>query len=533
MAKGLPRTWRYFAFYYPVATTDLFLQEAETLFRRAIKLGFTPAYMPLARLLEAKGAAQSLVEEAYRNAVTQVAIQEKTSPLPQDMYELSCNLLKWQEEEDDLLEEEEVLHLLQQLGVDVAVREFSLHSRTRRNEIGGILREERPLTTREDEAYGHLSKLAKQGQAEAGLLCGNFLLSKRLHKEALDVFKSTANSLTDAQAHFLAGWIMLHEGPLADLARARKHLYAACMKGHRDACNLFNSLQKTPCLFPCMSKFQTREETRIEEEEHLHETIKMADGKLDEDTIRAFQKMQRSFISGNASGDSHPCNEGKSSGTFSSSGTLTDHMVTLMHYTTEQPESYSAQTMLQGLLHYFKFQSAWLNDDVDAALENLFLAYVFNETAVAPENAKCNEMISEALGIVELACNKGTGLELETEPKFLKTLFLICSGQDTNFVQSIRIMSEVVHENECNRLLPFYLCHLGSLLMFQGNHNEQQGCYLKAATHFRRALKLLQENASMSLWPIDIDVDQRTVQKLRNTMVQSVAFDLGRALLET
>ena len=197
-------------------------------------------------------------------------------------------------------------------------------------------------------------------------------------------------------------------------------------------------------------------------------------------------------------------------------------------YVNEHEESHTGQGLLHSLMHSTRFCECWTEGDHAAALDNLFLAYAFDEKGVS----KCNATMCSAV-VCEIDQN------YKAQHDDFKMLLLkfwthhpAWRGADAvgHFHERLRLLNRAIRISENAdafsmevRLRPYLFYHRGCEFMFK---QEREKGFLD----FTAALQLLEDNDDMSMWPYMPPVSANAQTRLRDYMILEGKLDIGRAL---
>jgi hypothetical protein len=176
---------------------------AEAWLKNAQNEGQPLASQMLADLIASQGGSSNDCESHLETALRDEKALGGEHPTTQ--VRLASVLLLMQEETDEELGTDQILRELKSLEIALPVgldqREYAL-----------LLRAHRPLTERETRACALLSDAMLQGQPEAGVQCGKYLLAKGMRAEALAIFAKTAKHHKDTTSLYEAGLLLTTRG---------------------------------------------------------------------------------------------------------------------------------------------------------------------------------------------------------------------------------------------------------------------------------------------------------------------------------
>jgi TPR repeat protein len=450
--------------------------------------------------------------------------------------------LQLQSNEDDNLSIEDLYRLLRNLGNGAALSSSSSHEMDakiflqHRNDMCRRFQKLRPITEREERARTLWDQAVQLGHAQSGIQHAEFILQKGMDAEALRILRHTASYLNDAEAHYLAGLLLLGlkgSGSVVDEAKGASSLRKASKLGHEGATSILNDRMDQK-----ESQTRTQQSTETDlaaRQEHargfLDATYKeiQAGGHMNKKELNAYKSMNDSWLQGMADPDA--LNKGLKP------GTAADHMGTLIDYTALHPKSLNAQSMLHAYNHYLLFHATWPTGGPDlmileamtTAVNHLFLAYSFDEKAVsvAYHVKQDGSGTPTPAGVYAKVAMFAEGM-LEWNPNDFKYIMIKCYLNLNTLPLDDLSKAVAIGESGADplavRLLPRVLHLRGSILCFRKRQFD-------ALRDFQRALHLLENNKQTSEFPYDVDASSDVLASLRHTMILNAKLSIAHAAL--
>ena len=217
------------------------LHAAETWLQKAQELGFPPASVRLAHLQKLKGGNGSEIIVALRMALEAETLNG--TPNASTQLQLAEALIVAQEEEDARTSTHQIESQLRTHGHSLADQYEKSLAEQHRIDLVQLWLQTRIMTDKEEEACVLLQKAMNQGEARAGIVHGELLLTRGKRDRALEVFLDTVSKHDSDEALYHAGDILTQHGPLVNVPKGVKLLSRASKKGSVAATAKLNHLK--------------------------------------------------------------------------------------------------------------------------------------------------------------------------------------------------------------------------------------------------------------------------------------------------
>lgn len=195
------------------------------------------------------------------------------------------------------------------------------------------------------------------------------------------------------------------------------------------------------------------------------------------------------------------------------------------------PSSYTGHCALHGLQHHLEALMCAVDGDQDMALMHLFFAILFDEKVVSKPVIMLNQR-GFALDEIHPLIVANAHRQLQGNPQDIPALCVadwgIFPGQDSNHSRRHQSMKTAVRFAESASSCGFYTRILPKLLRHRGCFGAFRGQFEVALCDFRRAVEILREDKSSSMWPEDISGVAHGGSRMREIMIATVEVDIGR-----
>lgn len=438
------------------------ISEAEKWLLKAASLGEDRAQKMLAGIHRKRGDFTQAVETLKLVVDKEVVLFGKATT--GSLIDLAEEIFRAQKQEDKLLSDEKLLNRLE-------------------------------LTDRETKACAYLrAAISREDPSEAaGIVLGEFLLQKKRLGESLEIFNTIAQRCRSSKGFLQCGIILLKSGALFDSAQAMKNLLKASSLGSSEADLIIRQRQRAE---------------PPESEQRGGDSLKGAP--LDQKDLESLFAIRSGILAQLPRHVPTPHSQ-HISGELILQDTLKCYD-TMKAYVSVNPGSYSGWAVYLSLLHFVLFKVDWKSGKEESAVDNMFLALMFEEKCVCLDQ--------------DIAKKIQKKLEHRVDFKALSILSIL-GGSDPH--RSYRTLTKLltVHSSTdpmfC-RLIPRFLQLRGGFGCFIGRFSD-------AVTDFEQAERLITSDSTTSIWPYEPVISRAKVEVLRNHIILDAQLNIGRSLM--